>query len=63
MKITVDQAALARALDTVRAVVPPKTTLPILGNILLEAEGSQLDRKSTRLNSSHSRASRMPSSA
>ncbi len=49
MKITVDQAALARALDTVRAVVPPKTTLPILGNILLEAEGSQLSLAVTDL--------------
>ena len=28
-----------------------------------DAEGYHLDRKSTRLNSSHSRASRMPSSA
>jgi DNA polymerase-3 subunit beta len=49
MKITVDQAALARALDTVRAAVPPKTTLPILGNILMEAEGSTLSLAVTDL--------------
>jgi DNA polymerase-3 subunit beta len=49
MKITVDQAALARALDTVRAAVPPKTTLPILGNILIEAEGSMISLAVTDL--------------
>lgn len=49
MKVTVDQGALARALDTVRAVVPPKTTLPILGNILIEAEESHLSLAVTDL--------------
>jgi DNA polymerase-3 subunit beta len=49
MKIAVDQAALTRALDTVRAIVPAKTTLPILGNILLEAGGSHLSLAVTDL--------------
>ena len=41
------------------------TVLNILGGMDLATEGSVIveDRKSTRLNSSHSRASRMPSSA
>ena len=31
--------------------------------VMVTADGFEVDRKSTRLNSSHSRASRMPSSA
>ena len=39
-------------------------TCSVLGEVLTDAGISyELDRKSTRLNSSHSRASRMPSSA
>ena len=34
-----------------------------LNVLILTGSGTQEDRKSTRLNSSHSRASRMPSSA
>ena len=36
---------------------------PIIDHVVGKAESVSLDRKSTRLNSSHSRASRMPSSA
>jgi DNA polymerase-3 subunit beta len=49
MNITVDQGALARALDTVRSIVPQKSTLPILSNILVRAEGSVLSLAVTDL--------------
>lgn len=49
MKITVDQVSLARALDTVRSVVPQKSTLPILGNILMRTDGSSLSLAVTDL--------------
>ena len=39
------------------------TTAGILGAALAPTDPAVMDRKSTRLNSSHSRASRMPSSA
>ncbi|MFN0150104.1 MAG: DNA polymerase III subunit beta [bacterium] len=49
MILTVDQGALARGLETVRSVVPQKSTLPILANILLRAEGSVLSLAVTDL--------------
>ena len=42
--------------EILRAIFRPRYDLLMVGN-------ERLDRKSTRLNSSHSRASRMPSSA
>ena len=80
MKVTIAKEQLINGLQAVQNIVGSRTTLPILSNVLLRAEGSQLhltttdldvtiscsveaDRKSTRLNSSHPRLSRMPSSA
>ena len=41
----------------------PKALIPIAGKTILSVIVDQLDRKSTRLNSSHEFVSRMPSSA
>jgi DNA polymerase-3 subunit beta len=49
VKIVVDQGKLAQKLAAVSAVVPGKTTLSILSNILVEAEGSELRLTATDL--------------
>ena len=45
------------------AIVHVRVRRPVVTRDKDEPEGETRDRKSTRLNSSHSRASRMPSSA
>lgn len=42
MKFTVTREALTEGLQRVQAVVNPRTTLPILSNVLLKTEGQQL---------------------
>jgi DNA polymerase III subunit beta len=42
MKLTIERAALLRALSHVQSVVERRTTIPILSNVLLRAEGGQL---------------------
>ena len=42
---------------------PGLLSLPVVGDIVVERLGARIDRKSTRLNSSHEWISRMPSSA
>ena len=49
--------------DQVRAAVEQSTELTVLRGVGGIADDDQKDRKSTRLNSSHVRTSRMPSSA
>ena len=49
MKIVVDQARLSQKLTAVGAVVPTKTTLSILSNILFTAEGGELRVTATDL--------------
>lgn len=49
MKLSVTQENLARALSTVGRVASSKTSLPILGNILLRTEDNQLFIASTNL--------------
>ena len=70
MEFSVKKFDLLEELTLTQGVVERKTTIPILSNLLCEAKGSRLaitatdlDRKSTRLNSSHIQKSRMPSSA
>ena len=114
MKLSIERATFLKALAQAQSVVERRNTIPILANVLIEAEGAQVsfratdldievldrapamveragattvsavmlheiirklpegalvnltedaDRKSTRLNSSHRIASRMPSSA
>ena len=49
MKIVADQAKMSQKLQTVGAVVPAKTTLTVLSNVLLHAEGDQLRLTATDL--------------
>jgi DNA polymerase-3 subunit beta len=49
VKIVADQAKLSQKLQAVGAVVPTKTTLTILSNVLLQAEGDQLKLTATDL--------------
>ena len=47
----------------IETTMPVKANIELLANELTEGASSGLDRKSTRLNSSHEIPSRMPSSA
>jgi DNA polymerase-3 subunit beta len=49
MKVTVEQAALLKALGHVHRVVERRNTIPILANVLLRAEAGQLSLKATDL--------------
>lgn len=49
MKISVERAALIPALSVVGGVVERRQTLPILGNLLIDAEGDQIRLKGTDL--------------
>lgn len=49
MKIVVEQAKLSQKLQAVSAVVPAKTTLTVLSNVFLQAEGSELKLTATDL--------------
>src|SRR5690349_24485894 len=49
MKLTIDRNALMRALSHVQAVVERRNTIPILSNILLQAEGDKLSLTATDL--------------
>ncbi|MCU0820671.1 MAG: DNA polymerase III subunit beta [Beijerinckiaceae bacterium] len=49
MKVTVEQAALLKALGHVHRVVERRNTIPILANVLLRASGGQLALKATDL--------------
>lgn len=42
MKIRIDRAALLKALTRVQGIVERRNTIPVLGNVLLKAEGDQL---------------------
>ena len=55
--------AIAPADDQMRRIVKPPSTAATLNLAACAAQASRLDRKSTRLNSSHIATSRMPSSA
>src|SRR5690606_37009139 len=47
MKITIDRAALMRALNHVQSAVERRTTIPILSNVLLRAEDGELNLSTT----------------
>ena len=49
MKVTVERAQLLKSLGPVHRVVERRNTIPILGNVLLKAEGPQLSLKATDL--------------
>src|ERR1700747_2577469 len=49
MKVTVERAPLLKTLGHVHRVVERRNTIPILGNVLLRAESTQLSLKATDL--------------
>ncbi len=49
MKLTCRPEKLAEGLSTVGRVVSSKSTLPVLGNILLQTDGGQLKLAATNL--------------
>ena len=49
MKVTLERAALLKALGHVQRVVERRTTIPILGNVLVRASGAGLRLKATDL--------------
>jgi DNA polymerase-3 subunit beta len=49
MKVTVEQAALLKALGHVHRVVERRNTIPILANVLIRAAGRELSLKATDL--------------
>ncbi len=49
MRLTLERANLLRSLNHVHRVVERRNTIPILSNVLLRAEGSQLQLKATDL--------------
>ncbi|MGY3579892.1 DNA polymerase III beta subunit [Bradyrhizobium sp. USDA 4504] len=49
MKVTVERAQLLRSLGHVHRVVERRNTIPILGNVLIRAEGAKLSLKATDL--------------
>ena len=49
MKVTIERANLLKALNNVHRVVERRNTIPILGNVLLKAEGADLALKATDL--------------
>lgn len=49
MKVTIERSALAKALGHVQSVVERRNTIPILSNVLLQAEGGSLTLTATDL--------------
>jgi DNA polymerase-3 subunit beta len=49
MKITVERAALLKATSRAQGVVERRTTIPILSNVLIEAEGAAVTLRATDL--------------
>ncbi|MBN9011592.1 MAG: DNA polymerase III subunit beta, partial [Rhizobiales bacterium] len=49
MKVTVERAQLLKSLGHVHRVVERRNTIPILGNVLIRAEGARLALKATDL--------------
>ena len=49
MKLAIERAALLRSLGHVQSVVERRTTIPILSNVLVEADGDRLTLTATDL--------------
>ena len=47
MKLTIERAALLKSLTHVQSVVERRNTIPILSNVLIEAEGDALSLTAT----------------
>ena len=49
MKVSIERAALLKAMSRAQGVVERKNTIPILANVLLEAEGDKISLRATDL--------------
>jgi len=49
MKVTIERAALLKAMSRAQGVVERKNTIPILANVLLEADGDRVSLRATDL--------------
>ena len=49
MKLSIERATLLRALAQAQSVVERRNTIPILANVLIEAEGAQVSFRATDL--------------
>ena len=49
MKLSIERATLLKALAQAQSVVERRNTIPILANVLIEAEGSQVSFRATDL--------------
>src|SRR5262245_10674739 len=49
MRITIERSNLLKSLNHVHRVVERRNTIPILSNVLLKADGANLDMKATDL--------------
>ena len=49
MQLTIERSALLRALGHVQSVVERRNTIPILSNVLIEAEGDTVSFRATDL--------------
>lgn len=49
MKLSMERSALLRAMSRAQSVVERRNTIPILGNVLIEAEGDQVSFRATDL--------------
>ena len=49
MKVTIERAALLKALSHIHRIVERRNTIPILSNVLIEAKDGQLELKATDL--------------
>ncbi len=49
MKVTIERAALLKAMSRAQGVVERKNTIPILANVLVEAEGDKVSLRTTDL--------------
>jgi DNA polymerase-3 subunit beta len=49
MKISIERAALLKAVGQAQSVVERRNTIPILANVLIEAEGAQVSFRATDL--------------
>ena len=54
MKITINKEQIISGLQAVQNIVGSRTTLPVLSNVLLRAEGNRLELTSTRTRASTS---------
>ena len=49
MKVSIERAALLKAMSRAQGVVERRTTIPILSNVLIEAEGDKVSFRATDL--------------